>query len=127
MLIPLHKPWASEIQGQHSPEAGDEELRPDSPRTLLMTLAAKGRPPTLADAARHLGVEESGLNAEFGVVLVDPANGVYCVEVYAASLPTGSGADRDGTYRGPFSNPGIEHAGLSDAEGTDLPEADQGQ
>lgn len=91
-----------------------------------MTVVATGGQPTLADAALQLGVQESGLSAEFGVLLVDPANGVYCVEVYADSLPPEKPRpEEDGTYRGPFSNPRIEPAGPGNGEGPRFPGSDQ--
>jgi hypothetical protein len=59
--------------------------------------------PTLAQAAAHLGVSSDALDASFGVLLIDPARGLYTVLVEESALPTSlpSGAS------GPFSNPKI--------------------
>jgi hypothetical protein len=82
-----------------------------TPETLLMTVVLPGGTPTLEMAAAELGLGQDSLAKEFGVVLVDPGNHVYCVEVFAAALaPGGSAAAENDAYRGPFSNPPIEPA-----------------
>jgi hypothetical protein len=77
----------------------------------LMTITEQGGvAPSLAEAARKLGVEVGDLDTTFGVVPIDPDQGLYAVQVRAGKVPSKSGqADRD--YRGPWSNPKIEPFG----------------
>jgi hypothetical protein len=73
---------------------------------LMMTLTVPGEAPTIAEAARHLGVAESALDHHFGVVAVDPRHGIYTVlvdEKVAGALGAGPS--------GPFANPRIEPYG----------------
>jgi hypothetical protein len=75
----------------------------------LMTVVGKDRPPSLADAAEQLGVALGDVDAEYGVVEVDAADGLYAVLVRADRLPAAQ-ADANKTdqpYRGPYSNPKI--------------------
>jgi hypothetical protein len=83
----------------------------------LMTVRSEDGPPTLEDAARQIGVNVGAVDAEFGVIPIDPSQGLYSVQVDAAQLP--SGVDGQEPYRGPFSNPRIEHFGppQTDASG----------
>jgi hypothetical protein len=77
-----------------------------------MTITAGDGPPSLAEAAARLGVAISDLNAAFGVVPIDPARHLYCVEVRADRLPQeAKPAPRVG---GPFSNPQIAPMGLAE-------------
>jgi hypothetical protein len=81
------------------------------PAVELMTITEQsGGAPTLADAARQLGVAEADMDATFGVVPIDPDRGLYAVQVRAGKLPKQSGRP-DGDYRGPWSNPKIEPFG----------------
>jgi hypothetical protein len=73
---------------------------------LMMTLTVPGEAPTLAEAAKHLGVAESALDRHFGVVAVDPRHGIYTVlvdEKVAGTLAAGPA--------GPFANPRIQPYG----------------
>jgi hypothetical protein len=82
-----------------------------TPETLLMTVVLPGGTPTLEMAAAELGLGTDSLAEEFGVVLVDPDNHVYCVEVFADALGSdGSATAENDAYRGPFANPPIEPA-----------------
>jgi hypothetical protein len=72
---------------------------------VLMTVHGTGKPPSLEDAARQLGVALEDVDASFGVVPVDPANGLYGVQVRADRLPPATEAAQP--YRGPYSNPRI--------------------
>jgi hypothetical protein len=77
----------------------------------LMTITEQGSgAPTLAEAAKQLGVAESDLDATFGVVPIDPARGMYAVQVRTDKLPKRSGQG-ESDYRGPWSNPKIEPFG----------------
>jgi hypothetical protein len=85
-----------------------------APKTFLMTVVLKNGPPTIERAAEQLGIQPTSLTAGFGVILVDPDNDVYCVEVLAESLPPDKSATTASEpYRGPFSNPAIESAGMN--------------
>jgi len=73
----------------------------------LMTVRGEPGPPTLAEAARQLGLPTGALDAAFGVVLVDPEQKLYCVEaVVDADQPTRGEEGRE-AFRGPYSNPEI--------------------
>jgi len=74
------------------------------PKMVLMTIVAD-KPPSLAEAAALLGVAPADLNAAFGVVAVDPAEGLYAVEIDADKVPAQPAGG--GPYRGPFSSPRI--------------------
>ena len=74
------------------------------PKRVLMTIVAD-KPPSLAEAAALLGVAVVDLNAAFGVVPVDPAQGLYSVEIDADKVPAQPAGG--GPYRGPFSSPRI--------------------
>jgi hypothetical protein len=62
--------------------------------------------PSLAEAARSLRVDPRYLDPQFGVVLVDPQQGLYTVLVDEAAI-----TDRPSDDSGPFANPGIAHFG----------------
>jgi hypothetical protein len=75
------------------------------PVMTLMTVTGANGPPTLEAAAAELGVTIEDIDSSFGIVLVDPQRGLYCVQVRADRLPAEAGAGEP--YRGPFSNPKI--------------------
>lgn len=79
-----------------------------------MTVRSDDGPPTLEAAARQLGVDVSAVDPEFGVVLIDPNQGLYSVQVDAAQLP--GDAPTKEAYRGPFSDPRIETFGQPRAD-----------
>jgi hypothetical protein len=68
----------------------------------LMTVVGRGRQqPSLAAAAKQLGVATADVDADYGVVPVDPEKGIYAVMVRADRLhPDDSGQP----YRGPYAN-----------------------
>lgn len=73
--------------------------------TVLMTVTADQRPPSLAAAAAQLGLSPGDLVEEFGVVPIDPALGTYCVEVRSDRLPRT--AEASGPGESEYSNPSI--------------------
>ena len=77
------------------------------PKALMTVVADK--PPSLAEAAGLLGVAVADLDEAFGVVPVDPAQGLYAVEVDADKLPAEPAGQ---PYRGPFSSPRIGSLGM---------------
>jgi hypothetical protein len=70
---------------------------------VLMGVVHQGGPPSLAEVALHLGVQIEDIDANYGVLLLDPEQGVYTVRVREDRIrPTSSEP-----YRGPFSDPDI--------------------
>lgn len=65
----------------------------------MKTLRHPGGAPKLADAAGILGVLESDLDSEFGVVEIDPARDLYAVVLEESAAASSEGGD------GPYSNP----------------------
>lgn len=77
---------------------------PDIPPAVdLMTIKVPQGKPTLAEAAKRLGVALSDMDATFGVVPVDPDQGLYAVQVRAGRAKQQEGRD----FQGPWSNPAI--------------------
>ena len=62
-------------------------------------------PPSIADAARLLGVEAAAMDRKFGVIAIDPEQGLYSVRVAADSVEGAAGSGDK--YRGPYSDPKI--------------------
>jgi hypothetical protein len=76
---------------------------------VMYTIEVLGAKPTMAQAARTLQVQESDLDSNFGVVLIDLKRGLYTVRIREQS-----GANPDTTnprLKGPFADPGIGHFG----------------
>jgi len=73
-----------------------------------MTVRSTDGPPTIEDAARQLGVPVVAVDRAFGVVTIDPKQGLYSVQVDAAHLPADAPSDE---FSGPFSDPRIEPFG----------------
>lgn len=67
-----------------------------------MTVDSPGRPLTLHLAAERLGVRIDALDAEFGVVPIDPVHGTYAVRVQADCLQEAFAAGP--ACAGPFSD-----------------------
>jgi hypothetical protein len=84
---------------------------PESPPAVeLMTVTVPHGKPTVAEAAKQLGVATEDVDAAFGVVPVDPDRGIYAVQVRADRLP--KQPERPSSdYRGPWSNPPIAPLG----------------
>jgi hypothetical protein len=68
----------------------------------LMIVTGTNGPPTLAEAAKQLGLEIDAFDPSFGVVTVNPDRKLYSVRVDASKL---SGDFEKG--KGPFSDPVI--------------------
>jgi hypothetical protein len=68
----------------------------------LMTVKGGRTAPSLAEAAKQLGLEEDALDRNFGVVIIDPDRGLFSVRVDASKLS----GDFD-PEKGPFSDPPI--------------------
>jgi hypothetical protein len=75
---------------------------------VMMTVELDPEAATVANAAERLGVAPDQIDAEFGVVNIDPEQNLYTVLVDEQAA-TGAG-DRPGV-EGPFSNPRIEPYG----------------
>ena len=76
---------------------------------VLFTISSIGGPPSLTEASRILDVDESALDPEFGVSLIDPRQHLYAVLVDEAQAPKVKA--QEGSVEGPFSNPGISDFG----------------
>ena len=76
-----------------------------SNRMALMTVTGTEEPPSLEAAAGQLGVTTNDIDKAFGVVLIDPQQGLYCVQVRADTLPADIAVRKP--YQGPFSDPAI--------------------
>ncbi len=79
------------------------------PNKALMTVQSEDGPPTLEVAARQLGVGLDAVDADFGVIAIDPKQGLYSVQVDAEQMPADVAGQEP--YRGPFSTPRIEPLG----------------
>jgi hypothetical protein len=75
---------------------------------LLLTCQLSTAEATIEDAARSLDVDPDAIDREFGVVLIDPADGRYAVMVDERAVERA--LSRDGV-EGPFANPKIEPFG----------------
>ena len=73
--------------------------------TALMTVRGTDRPPTIESAAEQLGVAVEDIDTAYGVVLVNPDERLFAVQVRADRLPA---SNKSQTYRGPFANPRID-------------------
>jgi hypothetical protein len=68
---------------------------------------------TLEEARKRLGLAEDEVDPEFGLVPLDPAEGVYAVLVpaEAGNRVMASAAGEAGEVGGPYANPPIEPFG----------------
>ena len=73
--------------------------------SVMMTVELPPGAVSLAEAADRLGLDPGALDAEYGLVELDPGNNLYAVLVDEAAGVQASG--REGV-EGPFSNPRIE-------------------
>jgi hypothetical protein len=72
---------------------------------VMMPVHKSDGAPSLAEAASELGISVADIDQQFGVVAINPAQGLYAVQVKESSVGS---ADRGGEpYRGPYSNPKI--------------------
>src|SRR5215831_6330589 len=81
---------------------------------VLMTVHGANGPPSIAEAAAQLGMKAEDIDAAYGVVPLDPKQGLYAVQVPAERVP--AGAESATPYQGPFSNPRIEPFGPVQSE-----------
>jgi hypothetical protein len=77
---------------------------------VMVNLSGYSSPPTLADVQARYGLVADDLDAQFGVIEIDPHEHVYTVLVdeQAAARITGASGSSAGD---PFSNPPIEPFG----------------
>ena len=76
-----------------------------------MTIVAPGGAPDLAQAAAQLGVSVQDIDPTFGVVPIDPARGIYAVQVREDKVPAPPKVAKSADQKGPWSNPRIEPFG----------------
>jgi len=74
----------------------------------LMTVSHPAGKPTLEEAARQLGVDVAKVDSAYGVVVIDPEQGLYAVQVEASAAAS---PDAEGKFAGPWSNPNIASFG----------------
>lgn len=75
---------------------------------VLMTVHGSDGAPSMAQAASELGVSVADIDDKFGIVPINPAEGLYAVQVKESSIDTRATGDADrSNYRGPYSNPRI--------------------
>lgn len=72
---------------------------------VMMTLEGCSGAPSLAEAAERLHVSVEALDESFGVILVDPARGVFTVRVERSALEARGPAEEG--VKGPYSDPRI--------------------
>ena len=84
---------------------------------VMMTVQS-ATPPSLADLQARFQLQESDLDASFGVVEIDPDLHLYSfmVEESKASLLTGI---EHADVKGPYSNPKIDTFGLPNEPNTE--------
>jgi hypothetical protein len=73
----------------------------------MMTIVSPRGAPSLAEVARQLGVGREDIDANFGVVPIDPERGLYAVQVRSGKAHPPASSE----YQGPWSNPRIEPFG----------------
>lgn len=76
----------------------------------LITIKNVGALPTLESAADRLGVKIADMDADFGVVPIDPVHSLYSVRVNADRLP--ANLDLSQGVSGPFAD--VHIAPMSD-------------
>lgn len=75
---------------------------------VLMTVHGSDGAPSIAQAASELGVSVADIDEKFGIVPINPDEGLYAVQVTESSIDTRATGDADpSNYRGPYSNPRI--------------------
>lgn len=67
----------------------------DPAEPVLLTVRGSSGPPDLAAAARQLGLEADELDADFGVVLIDPDLKLYAVRSSSSRAARLPGAQAD--------------------------------
>jgi hypothetical protein len=90
-------PAAPEASGEPSARAA----------MALMRVTGTRNAPTLAEAARQLGVMVEDLDADYGIVTADLEKGIYAVRVRGDRLPKNAFHPD----RGPFSDPTVSTFG----------------
>lgn len=79
--------------------------------TVMLTVKLPAEVATLAEAQRRLGLADSEVDEDFGLVLLDPAEGMYAVVVSADAGSRAAAAGGAGEAGGPYANPPIEPFG----------------
>jgi hypothetical protein len=74
-------------------------------KKVMMTIRSV-TPPSLADLRQKLGLDAHDIDAEFGVIEVDPDEHLYTFLVDASKVPQATGQDAV-ELRGPYANPKI--------------------
>ncbi len=103
--------WTPDIgYGIINPLATVQSLLTFRKEWALVMVFSNGAPTLdLESAAYQLGILSADVDASFGVTLVDPLEGVYCLKVDAAKLPLGFAGRRP--FQGPYSIPRVSAFG----------------
>ena len=75
-------------------------------KMAMYTVRGFDAPPDIAEIADILKVEVDDIDASFGVKVIDPRQGLYCVMADENKVPAAFGKTK--RYEGPWSTPGIE-------------------
>ncbi len=82
---------------------------------VMMTIQSQDSPPQLQDVQLKYGLADDEIDAQFGVVEIDPADGTYAIlveETAAAKISN----NENWKVQGPYSNPKIAPFGPPQAE-----------
>lgn len=82
-------------------------------RFALMKIRAPLGHPNLREAAAILGVEESDLDKDFGVIAINPAQHGYAVKIDENAVASAITSDN---VEGPFTNPPIGSFGPEESK-----------
>ena len=74
-------------------------------KMVLYTIENLGKSPTPAEVADRLGIPAEKIDPAFGIVMLDPARDLYCVQIPAATIPENLINSKDVT--GPWETPEI--------------------
>ena len=79
----------------------------------MYTIRGFHKPPDIAEAAKILKVSVEDIDASFGVVSVDPDQGLYCVMADYSKVPSSFGETKP--YEGPWATPDGDPIWFSEA------------
>jgi hypothetical protein len=76
---------------------------------VLRSVEGFSEPPSIETVAEKLGVSPNAIDQAYGVILIDPSRGMYCVQVREPQPPNKS--DTSSPYNGPWASPKIDTFG----------------
>ena len=78
--------------------------------TVMLTIHARGKRPTLELVRTHYGLADEEIDATFGIVEIDHEEGLFAILVIESAAAKVRG-DSEWDVEGPFFNPRIEPFG----------------